>query len=107
MFHARSLTHKNELIAGIRIANLARMDYCAERDRLKAVAVRALHDIIEFSDKLLRAIDNGESATGPLDRDLENAMGNKERAFGALNQHLMDHYCWLTFGKWKEPASFV
>jgi hypothetical protein len=69
------------------------VDCCAERDALKANAVRALHDIIEFSDKLLAAIQSDELDPQALDKDLENAVGAKERAFGALSQHRKEHGC--------------
>ena len=68
---------------------------CAEREKLKAEAARALKDIIEFTNRLLNAV-NGEPSAGvltPLDKDLENAVGSKERAFGALAQHCKDHGC--------------
>jgi len=66
-----------------------------QREKLKAEAARALKDIIEFTGRLLSAID-GEQPAGvltPLDKDLENAIGSKERAFGALAQHCNDHGC--------------
>ena len=70
------------------------MDPCPERDALKTDAKRKLHDIIEFSNKLLFALDNDlPSSLTPLDQDLENAVGAKERAFGALAQHRKDHGC--------------
>ena len=61
---------------------------------MKTDARRRLHDIIEFSNKLLFALDNEPpNALIPLDQDLENAVGAKERAFGALAQHRKDHGC--------------
>jgi hypothetical protein len=53
-----------------------------------------LHEIIEFSNKLLVAIQaEGTDTLVPLDKDLENAVGAKERAFGALAQHCKEHGC--------------
>ena len=69
------------------------VDHCEEREALKADAFRALHDIIEFSNKLLNAIKADEPDPHALDRDLENAVGSKERAFGALSQHRKEHGC--------------
>jgi hypothetical protein len=69
------------------------VDTCEEREALKANAIKALRDIIEFSDKLLLAIDADEIDPHALDKDLENAVGSKERAFGALSQHRKDHGC--------------
>lgn len=67
---------------------------CLERDKLKAEAARSLKDIIEFTDKLLKAMNANEPASlTPLDKDLENAVGAKERAFGALAQHQKEHGC--------------
>jgi len=68
---------------------------CPEREKLKAEAARALKDIIEFTDRLLRAVNSEQTAgmISQLDKDLENAVGSKERAFGALAQHCKDHGC--------------
>ena len=71
------------------------MEHCAERDKLNVEAAHALQDIINFTDRLLKAISN-EGPCGsltPLDKDLENAVGTKERAFGALAQHCKEHGC--------------
>jgi len=70
------------------------VDKCTERDKLKAEAAHALQDIIEFADRLLKALSADKpSSLTPLDKDLENAVGAKERAFGALAQHRKDHGC--------------
>jgi len=71
------------------------MEPCAERDKLKGAAAAALKDIINFTDRLLKAVST-ELPCGsltPLDKDLENAVGSKERAFGALAQHCKEHGC--------------
>ena len=71
------------------------MEHCAERDKLKSAAAEALTDIINFTDRLLKAV-RSEGPCGsltPLDKDLENAVGSKERAFGALAQHCKEHGC--------------
>ena len=70
------------------------VDPCAERDQLKASATRALQDIVEFTSRLLKALTTEPPVSlTPLDKDLENAVGEKERAFGALAQHRKDHGC--------------
>ena len=69
------------------------MEHCGEREALKADALKALREIIEFSDKLLKALQADEPVPHALDKDLENAVGSKERAFGALSQHRKDHGC--------------
>ena len=67
---------------------------CSERDKIKAEATRALKDIVEFTDRLLKAMNTEKPASlTPLDKDLENAVGAKERAFGALMQHQKEHGC--------------
>jgi hypothetical protein len=65
------------------------MEPCAERDKLKAAAAEALKDIINFTDRLLKAVGSEGSCGSlrPLDKDLENAVGSKERSFGAIAQH--------------------
>jgi hypothetical protein len=71
------------------------MERCDERDKLKAAAADALKDIINFTDRLLKAVAS-EGPCGsltPLDKDLENAVGTKERVFGALAQHCKEHGC--------------
>ena len=67
---------------------------CPERDQLRLEAIRALKDITEFTDRLLKAM-NAEKPTDltAIDKDLENAVGTKERAFGALTQHQKEHGC--------------
>jgi hypothetical protein len=47
-----------------------------EREKLKTEAVHALKDIIEFTGRLLKAINAEEpQLLTPLDKDLENAVG--------------------------------
>jgi hypothetical protein len=71
------------------------MERCAERDKLKSAAADALKDIINFTDRLLKAVGSEEPCglLTPLDKHLENAVGSKERAFGALAQHCKEHGC--------------
>lgn len=74
---------------------LSPMEPCAERDKLKSAAAEALKDIIDFTDRLLKAVNSAGpcGSLTPLDKDLENAVGSKERAFGALAQHCKEHGC--------------
>jgi len=70
------------------------MTTCKERDQLTNTARRALSQIVGFIDALTTALDRGhmkELAT--LDQSLETAFGEKERAFGRLEQHRKDHGC--------------
>jgi hypothetical protein len=70
------------------------MAICPERNKLKAEAAQALREIMKFTDRLLTSLLGDEDVTmTPLDKDLENAVGAKERAFGALTQHRKDHGC--------------
>jgi len=71
------------------------MEPCAERDKLKAAAAEAMRDVVNFANRLLNAVCSEEScgSVTPLDKDLENAVGSKERAFGALAQHCKEHGC--------------
>lgn len=71
------------------------MEHCPERDKLKVAAAEALNDIINFTGRLLKAVNGGGpcGSLTPLDKDLENAVGSKERAFGALAQHCKEHGC--------------
>ena len=70
------------------------VDPCEERDKLKAAAANSLKEIIEFTDRLLKALNADQPGDFTLlDKDLENAVGAKERAFGALTQHRKDHGC--------------
>lgn len=71
------------------------MEHCAERDKLKGHAAEALKDIINFTERLYKAvsIEGPCGSLTPLDKDLENAVGTKERAFGALAQHCKEHGC--------------
>jgi hypothetical protein len=71
------------------------MEPCTERDKLKKAAAESLDDIVNFAERLRKAV-RSQGHTGaltPLDKDLENAVGSKERAFGALAQHCKEHGC--------------
>ena len=71
------------------------MQPCAERDKLRGIASEALDDIINFAERLRKAVkgDGPWESLSPLDEDLEKAVGSKERAFGALAQHCKEHKC--------------
>jgi hypothetical protein len=70
------------------------MAICPERNKLKAEAAQSLREIMKFTDRLLTVLLGDEDVTmSPLDKDLENAVGAKERAFGALTQHRKEHGC--------------
>ena len=56
---------------------------------------QTLTDIIHFAERLRDAVAKGidDAPVIKLDKDLENALGAKERAFGALAQHRKEHRC--------------
>ena len=67
---------------------------CSERDRLIDKAMRTLTHIIETTQQLQVANRaNDKETVARLDSELELTLGEKERAFGALNQHKHDHGC--------------
>lgn len=70
------------------------METCKEREDLTNTARQTLSDILRCTDEIMAALDKGhikELAT--LDVSLETAFGQKERAFGRLEQHRKDHGC--------------
>ena len=70
------------------------MATCKERDELTGIARRAISDMMRCTDKILTALEKGDTTELlPLDKHLEAAFGDKERAFGALRQHRKDHGC--------------
>jgi hypothetical protein len=70
------------------------MTRCEERERLRELAMNTLSQIISVTQKLLEANRSNERNTvAHLDKELEHLIGEKERAFGALNQHSKDHGC--------------
>jgi hypothetical protein len=67
---------------------------CAEQQRLISEVQRHLHRISELSRATADAVESrNENLTRELDRAVEEEIGNKERALGALRQHRKDHGC--------------
>jgi hypothetical protein len=70
------------------------MAFCPERDRLSANITLILSKLIGTTQRQLQAVqDRDQSAMLAFDKELEDLMGEKERAFGALNQHTCEHGC--------------
>jgi len=70
------------------------MTGCEERERLRDAAMNTLSQIISVTQRLLEANRSNDRTTiAQLDKQLELLIGEKERAFGALNQHNKDHRC--------------
>ena len=67
---------------------------CSERARLAGevdVSLQLLIDLIAAQHKAFVAGNDAEFMR--LDKELENALGSKERAIGALRQHTQEHRC--------------
>lgn len=67
---------------------------CAEYNELTKNVELVLERIAEIARKQRYALDTGNRAEFTrLDRELELALGEKERAIGAMTQHGRDHGC--------------
>ena len=67
---------------------------CAEQQRLIDEVQGHLIRIAELSRATAEALaSRNENMTAVLDRQVETALGEKERALGALRQHRKDHGC--------------
>jgi hypothetical protein len=71
-----------------------RVSSCPEHDRLSAEVQRILDDLgetVAFLSEVFRA--KNDQSFRRLDKQLELLVGEKERAVGALRQHVRDHGC--------------
>jgi hypothetical protein len=67
---------------------------CAEYDHLESVVERALAKVAEVSTLQLELFRSRKfSKVMSVDKRLENLVGEKERAIGALHQHVKEHHC--------------
>lgn len=70
------------------------MGRCSERDRLTGEAEAALGRVITLTREQINALnERDDSRLMALDQELELAFGEKERLFGALQQHTKEHGC--------------
>ena len=70
------------------------MPECKELNRLIAVLESAVANLAQQTTLLLDLIRARDlHSWGQLDRQLELTLGEKERALGALRQHIRDHQC--------------
>ena len=70
------------------------MSDCAEYNRLSAHVEEVLGNLAQVTALLLELFRSGHSEKYMhLDKELELTVGEKERAVGALRQHLKDHKC--------------
>jgi hypothetical protein len=67
---------------------------CSLRDQLSQQSQKALDSMIEEIQKARHALKLGDTQMlDQSDRSMEVALGEKERAFGALAQHKREHGC--------------
>ena len=67
---------------------------CPVREDLTTKADVVLKQIAELLERQIRALAaNDQDKLLKLDKELELAFGDKERAFGALRQHKIEHGC--------------
>jgi hypothetical protein len=67
---------------------------CAEYKQLQKEVETHLTKITELTTSQLRAFQLNDQITfARLDKELENAMGEKERRIGAARQHAKEHGC--------------
>ena len=67
---------------------------CPEFLRLQKDVENVLLRLKDLTGSQLEAFHSRKSAEfARLDRELENTIGEKERAFGALREHIREHNC--------------
>ena len=71
------------------------MTSCSKRNELMLTASQALERMKALIEQQITVLHEGEgqSKLMSLDKDLEKAFGEKERAFGALAEHTKEHGC--------------
>jgi hypothetical protein len=70
------------------------MESCPEYDRLRSDVENVLGNLAQVTTLLLELFRAGESDKYKhLDKELELTVGEKERAVGALRQHVKEHHC--------------
>jgi len=67
---------------------------CTVHEDLSRTAYSALAQLQAIIQAQLKALQTGDhTALDKLDRELEKAVGHKERSFGALWEHVREHGC--------------
>jgi len=70
------------------------MSNCPEYDRLHAEVENVLGNLAQVTTTLLELFRSKDLAgVHRLDKELELTVGEKERAIGALRQHIKEHKC--------------
>ena len=71
-----------------------RIERCSEFDRLQKEVNAVLEKLTELTTAQREAFRAKDGATfSRLDKELEQVVGRKERAIGALRQHAREHRC--------------
>ena len=69
-------------------------DVCPKREELRAAATELLELMGRLCSEQSKAIrENDHTRLAALDRKFEEAFGQKERAYGALEEHRKEHGC--------------
>ncbi len=67
---------------------------CPRQNELRHATTAALSKIESLASEQLKALQFGQdSKMAALDKQIELAFGEKERAFGALRAHREEHRC--------------
>jgi hypothetical protein len=67
---------------------------CEEQARLRSEVENVLGNLAQVTMLLLELFRSGDSEKYKhLDKELELTVGEKERAVGALRQHIKEHKC--------------
>ena len=70
------------------------MTTCPEYDRLESYVENVLGNLAQITTLTVELFRAGDfPACKRLDKDIELAIGEKERAVGALRQHMAEHKC--------------
>ena len=75
-------------------AHLSYMTRCAEYDRLSSQVAQILSKLSQLTTQQADLFQTGDfQGFKNLDREVELTLGEKERAIGALGQHMSEHKC--------------
>jgi hypothetical protein len=70
------------------------VETCAEYARLVAYVENVLGNLAQLTTLHLELFRAGDfSAARRIDMEVETTIGEKERAVGALRQHMLEHKC--------------
>jgi len=71
------------------------MGPCTRREELTTAAAESLKRIKSLIEEQIAVLrqPGGQARLLELDRELEKAVGEKERGFGALTEHTKEHGC--------------